>query len=213
MPHALGEQGPQGAVDQAAGQYGLLRRAALATVPGARNVAHGIQLLFKIHAQREEIDARARGLRHGGGDEDAGLAIAHERRAAGLLGILAEFQGERAPAQFHAVALEHVVFPPWVSLYRHLIMTCLKAGNRDAYKHFSCLPVPSSLNTRCTDARLRAVPAPWRPHTACGADHRRLPTHNPHNAAARQAEAAARKERISKAPAYLRRPSLAISAR
>ena len=71
-------------------------------------MAHGIQLLFKIHAQGEEVDARAGRVGHRGGDQDAGIAVAHEGCAAGLLGVLAEFKGERSPAQFHAIALEHL---------------------------------------------------------------------------------------------------------
>ena len=109
------EQRAQRAVDQAAGQYGLLSRTALAAVPGTGDVAHGIQLLFKIHAQGEEIDARTGGVGHGGGDQYAGVAVAHEGRAAGLLGVFAKFKGERPPAQFHAIALEHSDnSPPWV---------------------------------------------------------------------------------------------------
>ena len=101
VAHALGKQRAQGPVDEAGSENGLFSRAAFAAVPAAGNVAHGVELLFKIHAQGEEVDTRARSLGHGAGGEHAGVAIAHKARAGGLFGILAEFERERAAAQLH----------------------------------------------------------------------------------------------------------------
>ncbi len=114
VAHSLREQRAQRAVDQAGGQDGLLRRTALAAVPRTGNVAHGIEFFLKVHAQREEVDARARGVGDGGVDQHAGVAIADEGRAAGLFGVLSEFQRERAAAQLHRIALEHVLPSLWV---------------------------------------------------------------------------------------------------
>ena len=107
VAHALGEERAQRAVDEAGGEDGLLGGTALAAVPAAGDVAHGVELFFKIHAQGEEVDARARGLGHGAGGQHAGVAIADEARAGGLFGVLAELERERAAAQLHGVGFEH----------------------------------------------------------------------------------------------------------
>ena len=112
VAHAFGEQGAQRTVDQAAGEDRLFGRPAFALDETAGNLADGIQLLFKIHAQREKVDAIARLVRRGSGHEQHRIAIADEGRAIRLLGILAELQHELAPAQFHFILLEHLVVPP-----------------------------------------------------------------------------------------------------
>ena len=66
IAQVAGEQGAHGAVDQAAGQHGGQRGTALAAHEGARDAAHGVQLLFKVDAQGEEIHAIAG--TGGGGD-------------------------------------------------------------------------------------------------------------------------------------------------
>ena len=111
VPHSLGEEGTQGTVDQAAGQYGLFAGTAFAPVPGTGDVAYGIQLFLIVHAQREEVDAGTDGLAYGGVDQHGGVAVAHEGAAGGLFGVFAELQSERASAQLHRIALEHG-FPP-----------------------------------------------------------------------------------------------------
>ena len=112
VAHTLGKQGTQRTVDQAAGEDRLLRRPAFALDEATGDLTHGIQLFFKIHAQREKVDAIARLIRRGSGHEQHRIAIADEGRAIRLLGILAEFQHELAPAQFHFILLEHLVVPP-----------------------------------------------------------------------------------------------------
>ena len=57
VAQVAGEQGADGAVDQAAGQNGGQRGTALAAHEGAGNAAHGVQLLLKVHAQGEEVHA------------------------------------------------------------------------------------------------------------------------------------------------------------
>ena len=100
VAHALGEQRAQRTVDQAAGERRLLRGTPLALDEAAGNLAHGILLFLKVHAQREEVHALARLLAHGGVDHHHRVAIAHEGRAVGLLRVLAELDRQRAPRQF-----------------------------------------------------------------------------------------------------------------
>ncbi len=59
VAEVVGEQGADGAVDDAAGQDALLAGTALAAVEAAGDAAHGVQLLLKVHAQGEEVDAVA----------------------------------------------------------------------------------------------------------------------------------------------------------
>ena len=111
MAHSLREQRAQRTVDQTGSQDRLFGGTAFAAIPGARNAADGIQLFFKIHAQREKVDARARRFGDGGVDQNAGIAVTDEGGTAGLFCVLAEFQRKRATAQLHGIALEHDLPP------------------------------------------------------------------------------------------------------
>ena len=101
VAHALVEQGPQGTVDQAAGQGRLFGGAAFPLDEAAGNLTHGILLFFKIHRQGEEIHALPGLVRRGGVHQHGGVAVANQAAAARLLGILAEFQGQGAARKFH----------------------------------------------------------------------------------------------------------------
>ena len=100
VAHSLGEQGPQGTVDQAAGQGRLFGGTTLALDEAAGNLAHGILLFFKVHSQREEIHAFPGLCAHGHVDHDDGIAVADESGTSRLLSILAEFDAERPTRQF-----------------------------------------------------------------------------------------------------------------
>ena len=90
VAHALGEERAQRTVDQAGSQRGLLRGTAFALDEAAGDLAHGVQLLFKIAAEREEVNAITGLVAHRGANEHGGVAIANKHRAAGLLSVFAE---------------------------------------------------------------------------------------------------------------------------
>ena len=104
---ALVEQRAQRTVDQAGGQRRLLGRTALALDEAARQLAHGIHLLFKIHAQREEILALARLLGGGRIDHDDRVAQADDHGAVRLTAVLAKLQGQLAAGQLSGIHLVH----------------------------------------------------------------------------------------------------------
>ena len=103
VAEVIGEQGADGAVDDAGGQDALLAGTALAAVEAAGNTAHGVHLLLEVHGQGEEVDAVAG--TGGGGDaaEDAGVAIAHHDGGVGKLGQLADLQRQGTAGQVHGV--------------------------------------------------------------------------------------------------------------
>ena len=100
VAHALGEQGAQGAVDQAAGQSRLFSGTAFALDEAAGDLAHGILLFFEINRQREEVNAFPGLGAHGHVDHNDGIAVADESGTSRLLSILAEFDAERPTRQF-----------------------------------------------------------------------------------------------------------------
>ena len=103
IAEVVGEQGADGAVDDAGGQDALLAGAALAAVEAAGDAAHGVHLLLKVHAQGEEVDAVAG--TGGGGDaaQHAGVAVAHHDGGVGQLGQLAHLEGQGTAGQIHGV--------------------------------------------------------------------------------------------------------------
>src|SRR5690606_13259009 len=84
VAHALGEQGPDGPVDETARQDGSFGRSAFPAEEGAGNAAGGIQPLLKIHPQGEEIQVGTGFPGCGGGDETDGVAVPDENRTSGL---------------------------------------------------------------------------------------------------------------------------------
>ena len=92
---ALGEERADGAVGQAGGQGGRLRRARLALDEAARDLARGVHALLELDREREEVEARA-GIRAVGGAEHQGVAVANGDGAAGEAGELAGLDGQRA---------------------------------------------------------------------------------------------------------------------
>ena len=73
--------------------------AALAAREAAGDLADGVEALFVVDRQREEIDAFAR-VGHAGRDEDDGVALAHGDGAVGLLGEDAVLDGEGLAPDF-----------------------------------------------------------------------------------------------------------------
>ena len=113
VAHILGEQRTDGAVDDAAHQNGLVGGTAFPLQEGAGDLAHGIQLLLKVHGQREEINALtglcSSGYRH----MHHGLAIADQALAVGQLCHFAGFHNQRTAGKFgfiYAEFLEHSAF-------------------------------------------------------------------------------------------------------
>ena len=105
---ALGEQGADGAVGEAAGEDFLLGGTALALEVASRETAGGGRLLAVVDRQREEILA---GLRLGGGDrggEDDRLAQLDGDGAVGLLGKAAGFDGDLLTTERNGDFMGHV---------------------------------------------------------------------------------------------------------
>ena len=97
IAHLLGEKGTDGTVHHTAGQDGVLAGAAFAAHEAAGDAAGGIQLLFKLHAQGEEVDAVPGLFAHGDVAQHAGLAVADHCAAVGQAAELAGLDHERAP--------------------------------------------------------------------------------------------------------------------
>ena len=106
VAHVLGEQGPDGTVHHTAGQDGLFAGAALTAHKAAGDAAHSVQLLLKVHAQREEVDAVAGLLAHGHVAQHNGLAVAHQAAAVGQTAHLAGLNHQRTAGQFHFEGFE-----------------------------------------------------------------------------------------------------------
>ncbi len=87
------EGGPQGTVDQAAGEDRLLAGAGLAPEERTGNLARRVHPLLDVDGEREEVGAFTGRLRAGGGDEDNGVADARRDGAAGERGELADLEG------------------------------------------------------------------------------------------------------------------------
>ena len=103
VAEVVGEQGADGPVNDAAGEDALLAGAALPAVEAAGNAAHGIQLLLKVHAQGEEVDAVPGTGRGGDAAQHAGLAVGDHNGGVGKLRQLAHLQGQGAARQVHGI--------------------------------------------------------------------------------------------------------------
>ena len=98
-----GEQGPDGTVNAAGGQHGVQAGTALTAHERAGDAAHGIQLLLKVHAQREEVHSVTGTGRSGGSAEHGGLAVLDDDGGVGQLADLAHLQSQRLAAEIHLV--------------------------------------------------------------------------------------------------------------
>ena len=101
VAHSLGERGPEGPVDQAAGQGRFFGGPAFTLDKAAGDLADRVLLFLKIHGQGEEVHTLAGGLGGRRVHEHHGIAVADQGAAARLLGIPAEFQCQRSSREFH----------------------------------------------------------------------------------------------------------------
>ena len=99
VAHIGGEEGADLTVDHTGGQDGLLAGTALAAHETAGDAAHGVQLLFIIHAQGEEVDAVAGSLGHGDAGQNGGVAKRHQSGTVCQAGHLAQLNLEGTAAQ------------------------------------------------------------------------------------------------------------------
>ncbi len=106
---ALGEERPDRAVGQPAGQDGLLRRARLALDEAAGDLAGRVHTLFEFDRQREEVEAGSR-IGPVGGAEDHRVAEANRYGTAGEHGQLAGLDGEGASGELRLECLRHGLF-------------------------------------------------------------------------------------------------------
>src|SRR4029077_5522226 len=81
-------------VGEPCGEDALLRRTALTARERAGDLPRGVQALFEVDGEREEVDARTGRLRDGAGGEDDRVAVAHRDRAPGLARVLAGLEGQ-----------------------------------------------------------------------------------------------------------------------
>ncbi|OQA29202.1 MAG: hypothetical protein BWY59_00481 [Verrucomicrobia bacterium ADurb.Bin345] len=95
----LGEERADGAVGHAGAQDGAFAGAAFALDEAARNFAGGIHALFKVYGEGEKINTLTGVVRHGGGCQDDGVAIADEHGTVGLLGHSARLDAEHLAVQ------------------------------------------------------------------------------------------------------------------
>ena len=105
VAEVAGEEGPDGPVDEAAGQHGGQAGTALPAHEGAGDAAHGVELLLKVHAQGEEIHPVPGAGGDGHGHQNGGLAVLDHTGGVGELGHLADLNGQRAARQVHGIAL------------------------------------------------------------------------------------------------------------
>ncbi len=93
VAEAFGERRAQRAVDEPAGQDGLVRALALTAEERAGDLARGVGPLLDVDGQREEVGPLPhRAGRRGGGQKD-GVADAGQHGAVGELGELARLEG------------------------------------------------------------------------------------------------------------------------
>ena len=127
VAHILGEQRTDRAVDDAGGQDRLLAGSALTAHIAAGDLTHGIELLFIVHGQREEVDAVPRLCGSGRRYVDDGLAVAYQTRAVGELGHFAGLNDQRSARE---LGLEHAVLVKSHSLVSHRVTSCILVFHR-----------------------------------------------------------------------------------
>ena len=115
IPQPGWEKGPQGAIDQPRGEDGALRGARFAAEEAAGNPSGGIQPLFVVAGEGEEIDAFA-AAGAGGGHENRGIAAFNQHRTPGLGGEttggqsdLPTIEGDRLRLSLHWALCPFVV--------------------------------------------------------------------------------------------------------
>ena len=98
---ALGEQGPQGPVDEPVRQNGLFAGTAFPLDETAGDLAHGVHLLFKFDAQGQKIHPVPGRLCHRGAYQHHRIPAADQGATSCLFRILACDHGQGAACQLH----------------------------------------------------------------------------------------------------------------
>ena len=106
VAEALGEERSKGPVGQAGDEYAVGAGPAFAAEEAAGDFAPGVEALFELDGEGEEVDAFP-GFAHGGGCENHAVAGAHEHGAVGKLSELAALQCDSFSADFPAKAERH----------------------------------------------------------------------------------------------------------
>ncbi len=89
---AVGKQGPESAVDDAAGQSFLLRGTAFAFEEPAGDASAGVGILAIVDGQGQEVRPAAGLVGAAGGDEHHRVVETYDHRTGGLFGDLAQFE-------------------------------------------------------------------------------------------------------------------------
>ena len=109
----LGEERSDGAVDDAAGEYRVVRRPALAAqVAAAQYRARRVEALFVIDSEGEVVNVVACARGHHCCCEHSGIAVAQNDRAVGLLGEVGKLCRHCFAPYFYGIAF---------ALHRHTI--------------------------------------------------------------------------------------------
>ncbi len=104
VAQALDEGRPQRAVDQPAGEDGVLARTSLAPEERSGDSTRGVHPLFHVDGQREEVEPFARVLARSGGRQQHGLVVeVRDDRTGGLLGQPSGLEADRASAELAVV--------------------------------------------------------------------------------------------------------------
>ncbi len=100
IAHALGKERAQRAVDEPRNQDGLLAGTAFAAEEAAGDAPGGVEPLFELDGQGEEVNPLPHILAHGGGGQEDRVAVAHSDGAASLGREQTGLDAQRAPAHF-----------------------------------------------------------------------------------------------------------------
>ena len=133
VAHILGEQRADRAVNHTADQNGLIRGTALPFQERTRNTAHRIQLLLKIHGQREEVHTVTGFSRGRRGHMHHGLAIADQALAVGQLAHFAGFHNQRTACEFgleYAILFKHA----FSSIHFCLLLLIQESNGREKHR-------------------------------------------------------------------------------
>ena len=153
VAHILGEQGPDGPVDHAAGKGGFLRRTALPLQEGTGDLAHRIKFFLKVHGKGEKVDTVPRLSGCGDRYMDHSVPIAHQALPVGQLSHFPGLYHQRTASQFclkHSKILEHFTrsFLPGSQMTPGRFLSerrsCLtrKQAGRGCSGWFACKTVP-----------------------------------------------------------------------
>ena len=113
---ALGEERPDGTVDQAGDQDLPLRGPAFALEEATGDLAGGVGVLAVVDDEREEVLAFLELLAGGGRHQHHRVAVAKQGRAVGLLGDPADLDGQGPLVDLWTDSVGHGVFLWWPGL-------------------------------------------------------------------------------------------------